>query len=174
MSQSTRSCSIGNCERKHKAHGYCQTHYMRFRRTGSPEDTNLSTAPVFCTVAGCESPHRSRGFCNFHYHRQRRFGDPLAVVRPYTVRRKASEHASWTDTPAYSTVHARLRTLRGQARQHLCGCGEQAKDWAYTHDDPQELTNSAGHPYSADITRYTPLCRSCHTLLDRGVKAGAR
>jgi hypothetical protein len=31
-----RKCSIDGCEKKHMAHGYCATHYKRFRLYGDP------------------------------------------------------------------------------------------------------------------------------------------
>lgn len=32
------SCSVSDCSRPHKARGYCQTHYRRWQRKGTPED----------------------------------------------------------------------------------------------------------------------------------------
>lgn len=33
---SPRVCSVEGCERKHNTRGYCYTHYVRFKATGSP------------------------------------------------------------------------------------------------------------------------------------------
>lgn len=35
------SCSIEGCDRPSQAHGWCQSHYMRVRRTGSPGSNEI-------------------------------------------------------------------------------------------------------------------------------------
>lgn len=35
---STRQCSIDGCSSKHKGLGYCQKHYLRVKRSGTPDD----------------------------------------------------------------------------------------------------------------------------------------
>lgn len=34
-----RACSVADCDRKHKGHGYCQMHLKRYRKTGDPTQT---------------------------------------------------------------------------------------------------------------------------------------
>jgi len=58
--------------------------------------------------------------------------------------------------PTRAAVHYRLKSTRGLASEHVCECGRQAMDWAF--DEP------AG--FSGDLSRYRPLCRSCHTKAD--------
>jgi hypothetical protein len=42
-----------------------------------------------------------------------------------------------------------------------------ADEWALSGDDPADLTApGTGFRYSIDLTRYRPLCRSCHRRLD--------
>jgi len=38
-----RVCKIEGCERKHKAHGWCRTHYARWQRTGNTDDPYSET-----------------------------------------------------------------------------------------------------------------------------------
>jgi len=46
-------------------------------------------------------------------------------------------------------------------------CPAQADDWAYDHEDPDELALPTGRlPHSLDLARYIPLCRSCHVRFD--------
>lgn len=70
----------------------------------------------------------------------------------------------------YSAVHERMRKSKGPASAHACvECGEPAAHWAYDGSDPEELTDlDHGNPvtYSADLGRYFPMCRSCHTKHD--------
>lgn len=69
----------------------------------------------------------------------------------------------------YSAVHERLRKSRGRAAEHVCECGQPARQWAYDGSDPNELSDTDhGRPvtYSADLSRYVPMCVSCHRRLD--------
>lgn len=102
-----------------------------------------------------------------HYARWKKHGDPSIVKKSGPVL------GSYYDlVPTYDGVHARIARARGKASEHTCSCGAQAKDWAYDHSDPNELTGRGG-PYSLDIMRYDPMCQSCHQLLDRGAEVGS-
>lgn len=76
-------CSVDGCGRESHALGYCRTHYMRVRRTGSPGTAPLIAqknriskyAGVRCAVEDCGRGARSRGWCNMHYLRWRYSGD---------------------------------------------------------------------------------------------------
>lgn len=62
----------------------------------------------------------------------------------------------------YHTIHARM----GNASEQRCGCGEQARDWAYQYTCPEPLYSPEGWPYSLDPADYLPMCRRCHKRLD--------
>ncbi len=78
------------------------------------------------------------------------------------------------ENPTYSAAHYRLKAAKGRAALHKCvDCGDQAKDWSYDGQDPDELTGytRVGGPdraYSLDPARYVPRCRACHTRHDLG------
>src|SRR5262249_52429580 len=65
------------CTRPHKARGYCQSHYMQFKR-GVPITAQLNVRakekPAHCTVSGCTEPVKGRGLCGMHWMRQNRHG----------------------------------------------------------------------------------------------------
>lgn len=68
---------------------------------------------------------------------------------------------------AYTTAHQRVWRLRGAAAAHACvDCGGTADQWAYDHDDPSELLDERGRPYSLDPAHYAPRCLSCHRKHD--------
>lgn len=68
-------CSLEDCNKKCVARGYCNTHYERFRRNGSPV---LKRIPVTsCSIEGCDKPHSAKGYCHGHYMRFTRYNDPL-------------------------------------------------------------------------------------------------
>lgn len=97
-----RVCSVDGCERKHDAKGYCGTHYMQVRRTGSLTPKRVQrvcekpgcqevhygkrfcrkhfqewrkASMPHCTVAGCDKRERAKGYCTTHYERVRKHGD---------------------------------------------------------------------------------------------------
>jgi hypothetical protein len=45
-----KACSIDGCGKPHKAHGWCQMHYFRWRRTGDPEALPRRRACASSTV----------------------------------------------------------------------------------------------------------------------------
>jgi hypothetical protein len=76
------------------------------------------------------------------------------------------------DGLTYSGAHMRVRAVRGQASTHTCGCGAPAMQWAYRHDDPNELHSDTG-AYSADPRHYDALCVPCHKRADLARIGGA-
>jgi len=96
--------------------------------------------------------------CDAHYQRQWTTGDPgpPEIGRPLLT--------------TYKAVHDRLRRTRGPAAAFRCHvCWHAAKQWAYDHTDPAELTEifrGKTLTYSASLARYIPLCRSCHAQVD--------
>lgn len=103
MDNSIRTCSIDGCDKRHKARGWCNMHYMRWLSRGSVDDPveyrktcieegcdrpffglercslhygrlKAQSAPV-CLIESCEKPTRARGWCSMHYERWRRRGD---------------------------------------------------------------------------------------------------
>lgn len=64
-------------------------------------------------------------------------------------------------------VHNRLTRRWGPARDHLCiQCFEKALDWAYLHNDLDEVVSEDGSYWSEDVECYAPMCRKCHGHLD--------
>lgn len=46
-------------------------------------------------------------------------------------------------------------------------CGARAHTWSYSRPDPvDERYDPRGLPYSLDLSRYDPRCRSCHSKRD--------
>lgn len=129
------------------------------------------TAEPLCSFEGCTAQvHvRSRGWCRLHYNRWWKHGDPMWEP---TSRAGSASHHWLGDAVTYAAAHLRVKRLRGRASLHLCAhCGGRARDWAYDHKDPKELTGPAGPglpdaPYSADPSHYIPLCKPCHTRFD--------
>ncbi len=79
--KATRTCSVPDCERPSKSRGWCNTHYERWRITGTTDDP-VKCDPI-CGVSGCERPTKARGWCKYHWQRWSRTGDPVegAAIR---------------------------------------------------------------------------------------------
>lgn len=121
-----------------------------------------------CSIDGCGRPHRSRGYCEKHYRRVWKHGTP-DLVRPGTFGEPGPSAPNWVGNSAgYSAVHLRLKQERGRAALHQCRhCQRRAEEWAYDHEDPNPRREArSGRPYSANLDRYFPLCKSCHGLFD--------
>lgn len=69
-------CSVGSCEDKPHAHGYCKLHLNRVERHGTPEALRDWNPGAVCSVGGCEKLVKAQGYCGVHYARVRRHGDP--------------------------------------------------------------------------------------------------
>ena len=84
MDQSTRSCSLPDCEGTFSAKGYCRKHYIRWLKWGDPlfvkrRGSNPRAARYLdCSVLRCMTKVGSggaRGMCATHYSRFIRTGD---------------------------------------------------------------------------------------------------
>ena len=167
------ACSVQSCERVARARGLCSLHDERRRRTGSP----MANKPPMlkrtsCEVAGCERKHEANGLCNMHWLRMRDHGS-LELPEPTVY--YGSEHPAWKGSEVtYPPAHTRVVRARGSASLHICiNCGGQAQDWAYDHDDFNELTCAkTGRLYSGDVEHYRPLCRPCHKRIDNAARRG--
>ena len=77
-------CTVQDCGRKHKARGYCQTHYMQFQRGLSdlgPIKVRVRDKPDCCVEDGCGYPVKAKGLCMMHYQRSLRHGHTKSGTR---------------------------------------------------------------------------------------------
>ena len=127
-----------------------------------------------CSVPNCGvSPCVGRGWCRKHYTRWQRTGDPL-VARPRGTK-PGQLCPNWKgDEIGYEGAHIRVRKTRGRAADHQCRrCPNQAAEWAYDHQDPNERVEEyRGHTlaFSVNPQRYMPLCISCHRTFDNAMR----
>lgn len=73
------TCTVEGCSGTHKARGYCQTHYMQYKR-GVPVTPEIrhrvprgQVLPE-CSEAGCSASVKAHGLCHAHYQRLLRQG----------------------------------------------------------------------------------------------------
>lgn len=154
----------------------CLTHYNRLTNGRNLIAPVRAVRPrrLECVVEGCNNldkgPH---GYCPKHLGRVKNNGSPhITKHQRDRPGRKLEEHPRWTgDNPSYNAAHLRVRAALGSASFQRCiDCDGQAKQWSYTHTDPNELASDLG-PYSASAAFYVPRCVSCHKRFDLARKA---
>lgn len=167
-----RICTVDGCGKKLYARGYCEMHYARLRRNGSP---NLQPPRGLqgCSVDECDQPHCCRGYCRLHYERWHKHGDPHVVA--YMA---GDSHYAWVgDDISYGAMHRRIHLFNGPANQQTCvDCGQQARDWSYNHRDPNErigygFDGTSLMTYSSDVAYYEPRCKKCHRAFDNEARS---
>lgn len=85
--------------------------------------------------------------------------------------KKAAGRSQWKgDVIGYKGAHGRAKAVRGPASERQCShrdCDRPAREWAYTHDCPDEAVDDRGRPYcTCDALHFIALCRWHHTPLD--------
>lgn len=158
------------CPRAALAHGWCNAHYLRLKihgEVGPAEIKRTRPEPRLCAAPDCPNMRLKRDWCAKHYERWRAHGDVTVSLVP-------------RGDPGYLAVHKQVHRKRGKATSHACAhCGEQAKQWAYDHQDPNERVGVMvvrGYEefhirYSQDTSHYLALCIPCHRTFDREAMA---
>jgi hypothetical protein len=83
MKKLHETCTFEGCNGKHKARGYCQTHYMMFRRGSEVSEIKcrVRVKPLHCTKEGCTEEVKAKGLCKAHYQRLLRHGHTRYLER---------------------------------------------------------------------------------------------
>lgn len=118
-------CAIRGCHKPQLARTWCDAHYRRWRRHGSP--TAGRRQRTHCRVTDCTNPHNAKGYCAMHYERVKRHGDPTYVAHT-EIDDVAVLRAVGGDRPGRLTVAEREAIVRrlhgrglrdGQIADHL-------------------------------------------------------
>ena len=155
-----RECVVPGCDKPYLASGYCSMHYWRWKKYGDAgEATPRRVANQGqCRVEDCGLEARSRFLCEKHLKRFYDFGED-GITR---ISERDQLHIL-----TYNGAHKRTAARRGRADQHACiRCGDRAGEWAYQHNDPEEVWDERGIPYSLDPNHYEPMCIPCHRSFD--------
>lgn len=165
-----RICSIDGCDKAaYQNKAQCGSHFMKLYRHGDPHFTHTVryqdvTGQRFGMLTAIARAHgRWLCRCDCGMTTTVWVGD-LNRGTAITCGDRAAHRR--VETPAYCTMHDRLRADQGPARSHPChDCGRQANSWSYDHTCPNEIQSDAG-PYSVDPAHYQPRCLPCHRRLD--------
>jgi hypothetical protein len=174
-------CTVQGCGRKHKARGYCQTHYMQQMR-GAPITPTIASrdrnAPPICSEQDCGQPTTSKGLCATHYARLLRHGHtrptkrtkdykPCALNgcanhcyalglchRHYTRQRKLAERFGLT-----LQDEAQMLAAQGGVCA-ICGSAASRKNWRTQKEDSLHLD----HDHRTGLVRGI-LCDNCNRAI---------
>ncbi len=180
MRKEHETCTMEGCERPHKARGYCQTHYMQFKRGITPVGpimVRIRDKPPECVEDGCYEPVKAKGLCKMHYQRLLRHGHTMYRNRTTPAKPCAIEtcgnhayakglcHAHYTKQRKWKA--AGVDAARYQEMLHtqggVCAICHQPE----THRDglsgkPKDL--AVDHDHATGAVRAL-LCSSCNTAL---------
>lgn len=187
-------CTVEGCERPIRQRGYCDTHYVRWRRTGSPQaDVPIGALPV----GPVARPPAERFWAKVDKH------GPVPAHRPelgscwlWTGSRRRDGRGRFNDgrqvTLAYQWAYEQLvgPLPAGTEPDHLCrvtSCVNPAHLEAVTHQvnmlrgvgaaarNAQKTHCPQGHPYTEANTHRRPDGRRrCRICVDRQNKARSR
>ena len=71
-----KQCKLDTCEKAAYRKGWCNAHYMRWRRTGDPLGSKPRKKAAICSVDECNKKIHAHGFCTNHLNRYKRTGSP--------------------------------------------------------------------------------------------------
>lgn len=174
------TCTMGGCDRPHKARGYCQTHYMQFKRGVTPVgpiNDRVNVKPDACSEAACGEPVKAKGLCKMHYQRTLRHGHttyrdrkkaakPCSVItcdnhsyaktlcHAHYIKQRKWQHAG-VDAQRYQDMLAEQNgvcEICHQPEKHRDGFSGKAKDLAVDHDHKTGAVRAL-------------LCSACNTAL---------
>lgn len=171
-----KECTIEGCTKIDQLRrGWCHAHYERWRTTGSVGSPIIASYGQSCQVDDCANQHVGLGFCNKHLGRFHKHSDPTIVKYYRPSWDDPSQHPRWkSDIDSYGLMHLRVRRQNGHANTYECvDCDQQAAEWSYTGDDPNEQIDQNGKVFSVDFDRYVPRCVLCHRRYDSRRRSSA-
>lgn len=141
MARGSAQCSVPGCDRRAYARSWCERHYRRWARTGTP--AGRPPGPSACTMPGCGRPHEDRGLCHGHLQRVLRGGDPLPDL-PLDKRRQLRVCVvEGCDVPPHA------RNLCQAHYRRLLSDGDTRAD--------APIRTAAGHGWISHGYRYLPI-----------------
>lgn len=79
MTIAQKRCKIALCTRSHRALGFCNAHYLKYKRFGDPLWVAPDRPKKICNIKSCTGKHWSKGYCQRHYTSFHNYGNPLYI-----------------------------------------------------------------------------------------------
>lgn len=165
-------CTFKDCTNKIFGHGYCNKHYKRWRKHGSPDIVLDSRRPKrVCYVDKCQKPCKGRGLCVSHLNRLKKYGDPTyspsqeESVQKWRATMQERYPLGYSAPPKEKTSRRLHSTLWGKARKkvlerdgHMCQVCHLITAPLHVHHIIAR--SEGGSLYDED--NLISLCPSCH------------
>ena len=74
-----KTCIIDDCNKAHLAKGFCNKHYLRWKKYDDPNFVTVK--PKGCQIDYCNEVNFGHGYCAKHYQRLRRTGSATNMCR---------------------------------------------------------------------------------------------
>lgn len=173
-------CTMAGCDRPHKARGYCQTHYMQFKRGITPVGpikVRVRDKPPECVEDGCSEPVKAKGLCKAHYQRLLRHGhtrycDRKKVAEPCAIDACDSHayakglcHAHYLKQRKWASAGVDAARYQEMLREQggVCAiCHQPEKHRDGLSGKPKDL--AIDHDHATGAVRAL-LCSSCNTAI---------
>lgn len=173
-------CTMAGCDRPHKARGYCQTHYMQFKRGITPVGpikVRVRAKLPECTEEGCAEPVKAKGLCKVHYQRLLRHGhtryrDRKKVAEPCAIDACDSHayakglcHAHYLKQRKWASAGVDAARYQEMLREQggVCAiCHQPEKHRDGLSGKPKDL--AIDHDHATGAVRAL-LCSSCNTAI---------
>lgn len=158
-----RECKVPNCTKKYFEVGFCQMHYVRWRKYRNPYIVKIRGPNKVkknsgdCIVKGCKNPQRNRNLCKKHYTRFRKWGDPNIVKKSKgNTQIQGSKNPNWRGGIADYPNHALMKKLRSKKlkqQNFKCQlCGGKATEIHHRNRDKSDQR----------LRNYLAVCHKCH------------
>jgi hypothetical protein len=140
------ACKVDGCDRRVKARGLCDMHYIRLRRDGHPGEAAprrvRHDSGALCAADGCEKVADSVTWCRAHYLRQYRHGDANVTLKHLPRSGQCKDCSSPVHQAGLCRKHYRLSFFYGvtaerysEALSHGCEiCGGIFDELVVDHD----------------------------------------
>lgn len=161
----TKRCSVPGCQRKHKAKGFCNKHYIRQTRTGVW--IKLKQDKKKCSVVRCGNDAIAKGLCNKHYKRVKKNGDTKETrkygIKKCTVRGCYNAHSYGGFCAKHAQRVKRTGSL-GKSEEAKKGEAKKFFDNVVELFDSNQLTNKCIlWPFSIDEGGYAQMSEGDET-----------
>lgn len=158
-----RKCKVPNCAKKYFEAGFCQMHYVRWRKYKNPYivkirgPNKIKRNTGACIVEACNNPQRTKNLCEKHYNRFKKWGDPNIVKKSKgNTHIRGNKNPNWRGGVADYPNHALMKKLRLKKlkqQNFKCQiCGGKATEIHHRNRDKSDQR----------LRNYLALCHKCH------------
>lgn len=125
-----RICSIEGCESAARARGWCNKHWKRWKKHGSP---HWEPTERICSVEDCDRKHHAKGWCHLHHERHLLHGELTPPTEPH-YRTPAEAFAARTVRDGECLIWTGTKNEAGYGEIRVAGRMVKAHRYAYERE----------------------------------------